>query len=258
MKKNIKKLYILSMLILCLSFNFMLYSCGHNNTILSIDPLSDRTIILSTKPHFDYLIFNDVEELITKTEYIIKCRIIKQHDVELVDGYTFDDLVAENEGKFESRPDRIGPLTAIRTPFDIEVLDVYSGNINVGDVLIIEMLYGNYMGYELQSEYAPELNVGEEYIFFLSDYQHNGRLVLSHQIQSWIPLSYNIIEAREKNQIYNELEMENRTMNTNDHYFNDTIAVEELDVNVLDYLYSNCDTIDEIIATIEKKVEKYK
>ncbi len=166
-----KKIYCLGVLLVIISV--MLMSC---NT-LSEEELFLKTIEeLPVTDSAHYVYIENVHELLSKSNHtVVKCKVKSRLDSKVIDNFG----VLDNSD-LQLSSTRNDAIVNIKTPYQLEILDVYLGeNVNVGDVINFNARYGyiDSAKYSYKVDNYPLLEVGGEYILFLSSKIINDTLI---------------------------------------------------------------------------------
>jgi len=146
----------------------ILSSCSinnsHNNELEFIKQIENLPATMRSS----YIQVFNMHELIetTKPNFIIKGKIISRGESDVIDPffnkYTKEDLYSDDLETARTAYGLIG------TPYEIEITDIYHGNINkIGDIIPFNAPYGIIDDFGKRKEDHPILEVGEEYILFL-------------------------------------------------------------------------------------------
>jgi len=194
-----KKQFIFS-IILCISIIF-LYNCANTDDKIALssieEEITEQELIFLASLSGDEQQFDDLYERINRSDYIIRGKIIKRAETELIGGHTLEDLRLQAEGNLVRDRSVATPSSGIVTPFKVEIREVYKGDVKPGETIRLIQFYGNYHGYGKVMEGSAVFNEGEEYILFLGILQPEGYIYSISDRQLSIPITYNIKAERE-------------------------------------------------------------
>lgn len=112
--------------------------------------------------------YRDIDEIYSTCDYIVLAKVTSMSDSYLYNR-TFDPYsdvpIAEQ-------------LRHLRTPYDVEIIEVYKGDtVESGDTLTVFTTGGTYAGYIVETSF-PELEVGGTYILPVVDLGDNQNYVI--------------------------------------------------------------------------------
>ena len=165
-----KKFFIcLFVCVLCLVF----VGCGQQE---KKDVVNGGDDIFSLKESAHYVYTDNLDQMLSRGNHtIIKCKVVSKSEPRVIDNFgkmTDADLYSESQ-KNEA-------IANIKTPYQLYVQEVFLGeNVKVGEKITFNARYG-YIEKAKASysvENYPELEVGKEYILFLSSMVIDDKLV---------------------------------------------------------------------------------
>ena len=143
-------------IVLCIA----LVGCGEN-----IRKETDGVFELTDSAHYVYT--ESLEQMLERSNYtIVRCNVKSRSEPRVIDNFgelSNKDLLSESK--------RNEAMANIKTPCELEISRVYLGdNVKSGDVITFNARYGYIEGMKCayKIEGYPELEVGEDYILFLS------------------------------------------------------------------------------------------
>lgn len=230
-----KKIYLFTLV--CV-FCMFLFSCSRDTAYSGVaideDAHNNAEVILSETISFDAIPMQSIDEAIRLADYVAKVRILERSDTRLLGGYTLDDLMSLLYEPWTR--DAYGPMSGIVTPYQIEIIDVYQGDVQPGEILTLIKNYGIYHGFEHIVYGQASYTEGEYYILFLRR-THIGPYVFTlDDSQTTIPVS--VSDARG----FSAESLSEKVSILNKYAFN--------------LLFYDCYTIDDIINRINEGVER--
>ena len=231
-----KKIYLFVLISL---FTIFLISC--NSDIIDSSINSDKEILLSGLTSFDTIPMPNIDTALEFTDHIVKVKILERNETELMGGYTLEDLTSLLHEPWTK--DAFGPITGIVTPYQLEILENFYGDIAVGEVITLIKNYGIYHGFEHITSGQTSYKINEEYILFLR--KTDIGYVSVNDVQTSIPLNF----SREKIFDGERTLIENISVEEN-------IVANTLDEYSFNLLFYDCYTINDIIDRIKIGVER--
>ena len=117
----------------------------------AILPCDEKTVKISSS----VIAYDNIEQPYNMCDYFVLCEVTSVGQSYLLNNHTFDPESDEPVSK---------QLRTLRTPYSIEVLEVFKGDsLAVGDVLTVVVSGGTYAGYTVETSF-PEIAVGGIYI----------------------------------------------------------------------------------------------